>query len=309
MTPATRQRPSSHWTGRRLTHDQVLGVLYLAPAALVLAVGVGYVLLYSLGLSFHRWDLSTADSAWEFVGIANYLDLARSTQFHNSVLRTVLFVVAAVGIEFVLGLTVALVTSAEARAMRVVRSLILIPFVITPVVAGILWRMLLNGNVGLVNYFLSLVGIPKLNWLGDANLAMVSIILVDVWVNTPLVIIILVAGLTSLPNEPLEAALIDGASRWQQFWHVTFPLLAPLMGVALVLRVTDAMKVFATVFVLTDGGPGTATEVMNIFIFNQALRYLNVGFASATSWVFLIAVVAASLYVVKRNVATLLGRG
>ena len=188
------------------------------------------------------------------------------------------------------------------------RSIILIPFVITPVVAGILWKMLLNANVGMVNYLLGLIGIPKLNWLGDPNMAMISIILVDVWVNTPLVVIILAAGLASLPIEPMEAALIDGASRWQRFWHVTLPLLAPLIGVAVVLRITDAMKVFATVFVLTDGGPGTATEVMNIYIFNQALRYLHAGLAAAAAWVFLLAVMVASFYIVKQNVSTLLGR-
>ncbi len=280
--------------------ERLVSWLFLAPSVAFLALTSVYPLLYSLWLSFHSWNMTIPNSRAVWVGAGNYQQLLENPAFINSLRVTLIFVVSAVTLEMILGMGLALLATSGIRAMGLVRTVMLFPLMIAPVIAGVLWRTLFHPTYGVVNYVLGFVGIPPQEWLGSPSQALPAVITVEIWQNLPVVAFILAAGIQSLPVDLYKAAHVDGASRWQVFWRITLPLLKPVILVLLLLRIMDAFKVFDIVFTMTYGGPGQTTELLSMLIYKTGLRFFQIGQASAMSWVFLVGIFLISLYFIRR---------
>jgi multiple sugar transport system permease protein len=254
-------------------------LVFLLPSMTLLAAILVYPLAYSIGLSFYNYYLPVPRQT--FVGLENFVRILDDPAFWDSLWVTARFTVAAVSIEVLAGVAVALLLDLRIPGRRFVNLVVLLPMTITPAVAGLLMRWMFESNWGLVNYFLSLVGIRGPGWMGDRHWALWSVILADAWQNTPFVILVVYAGLQSIPIEPLEAAMVDGASRGQTLLHVVFPILRPLVLFVLIIRSMDAFRVFDQIFVMTGGGPGTATQTITFYNYVMAFRMLRMGRASA----------------------------
>jgi multiple sugar transport system permease protein len=261
-------------------------LIFLVPSLTVLSVILFYPLVYSVGLSFSNYYLPVPRKS--FVGLANFTYILGDDAFWDALGVTARFTGAAVAIELVLGAAIALLLDTRIPCRRLVSMVVLLPMTITPAVAGLLMRWMFESNWGLVNYFLSLVGVRGPGWTGDPVWALWAIILADVWQYTPFVILVLYAGLQSIPEEPLEAAMVDGASRTQALVHVIFPFLRPLVLFVLIIRSMDAFRIFDQVFVMTGGGPGTTTQTITFYNYVMAFRMLRMGRASALGVVTLL---------------------
>jgi len=277
-------------------------LIFLVPSMTVLAVILVYPLAYSLGLSFYNYYLPVPRTT--FVGLENFRFILADDAFWEALGVTARFTGAAVAIEVVLGIAVALLLDARIPCRRFVNTVVLLPMAITPAVAGLLMRWMFESNWGLVNYFLGLAGVRGPGWTGDPAWALWSIILADVWQNTPFVILVVYAGLQSVPVEPLEAAMVDGASRAQTLAHVVFPFLRPLVLFVLIIRSMDAFRIFDQVFVMTGGGPGTTTQTITFYNYVMAFRQLRMGRASALGVITLLIlslVIGAWIYLLYRR--------
>ncbi len=261
----------------------------MAPAVLYLLLFSIYPLFYSVNVAFTT--TTTAGSAG--FTLANFTRLAHDRLFFISLLQTAIFTMAALAIEFVAGLTLALAADSAARHglpfLKQVRALLLIPMLLPPVVAAVVWRLIYNPDFGVLNGTLKTLGVDTshLTWIAGESSAMLSVIVVDVWQWTPLMFLLLLAGLQALPVEPFEAAVVDGATYWQTLWRVTLPLLRPVIAVATLLRAMDLLRVFDSIFILTNGGPGFATETASLFIYRTAFRFYDFGYAAVLSFVVL----------------------
>jgi multiple sugar transport system permease protein len=278
---------------RRL--DRHAPTVLLGPAVLVLALVVAFPFLYSLVLSLHNWNLADRKATWTFVGLENYVAaLTRDPFFWSAFKVTAIFLVGAVVTQMLLGLAIALLLNRQFRGQGLVRTIIMLPLMTTPVVVGLIWRFMYNPERGMVNYLLSFVGIAGPDWLGRQQTAMAAVILADVWEWTPFVALIVLAALQALPEDPYEAARIDGASGWQSFLYITLPLITPALLVAGLIRLMDAFKTFDLIYVLTLGGPGVSTQVLSLYTYKYGFKFFRMGYASALSYimVFLIVVVA-----------------
>lgn len=195
----------------------------------------------------------------------------------------------------VLGTAAALVFQQRFFLRGLLRGIFILPMMATPVAVGLVWTMMFHPQLGVLNYLLSLVGLPPQLWVFDPATVIPSLVLVETWQWTPLVMLIVLGGLAALPSEPYESAALDGASAWQRFRHITLPLVAPFLMVAAIIRTIDAVKAFDIIFVISQGGPGTASETINIFLYLQAFAFYNIGYASAVVVVFFVLIVALSL--------------
>jgi len=268
--------------------------IFIAPTVIIV-IGVSiYPLAYALRLMLYRWNLLEPMAVW-FVGLQNFKDVFSDWLFWVSLKNTVIYLVSFVGLQFLIGIPLALLISKEFAGKRVVRTLFLIPMMLTPVVAGVIFRIMLKAYGGIVNSALEGLGLQGVNWLGDPFWAKISVIIVCVWSGTPFVMLVFLAGLQSLPKNPFEAAQIDGASKWQTFWHITVPLLTPLLVIAAIVATIVSLNVFDQVYVLTAGGPGTSTQPLGITTFNIAMRQFELGYASSFSFIMLIFAVGLSL--------------
>ena len=283
-------RPLSR-TRRRIAY------LLLAPAVIAAAGLTLYPTVYMLYISFHRWSIIPTLPR-PFVGFGQYKEILTSPQFLNSFRVTATFVICAVFIEMVLGFCAAMLLHGEHRGVRLFRVPFLIPAMIAPVVVGLIWRFMFNAHLGVINYFVELVGLGPVPWLGNPTTALISIILVDVWQWTPFTTLILLAGLDSLPQEPFEAAYVDGATRWQTIRQLTIPLLLPVMTIVLMFRTLDAFKMFDIVYIITRGGPANATFVLSYNIWRKGFFENRLGNAAALSVIMLIiATIIAQIYI------------
>ena len=288
-TPETTLPPISPARHRWLVFKRRMEpVLFISPAFIVIAIILIYPLGHSLWLSFHEWTLRGFRQGIPFVGLQNYRDLFSNPDFVNSLRITASFVILAVGIEFVLGMGLALLLNHDLRGKNYIRALILLPMMCTNVVIGLTWRLLLNYEFGLVNYYLGVVGIGPLEWLSRPAVAFPAVILVDVWNTTSFVALLLLAGLQALPDEPFEAARIDGASAWQSFVHITLPLLRQTILVVLLWRMIDTFRIFDVIYLLTAGGPARATETVSIYVYRYGFQSFNLGYASAASYIMIL---------------------
>ena len=269
------------------------------PFLLLVVLTVGPLVYSAFYISLTNWNLSMLSDR-RFIGLGNYAEMLRNPEFWNSIFNSFYQVFGTLALQIVIGMGMALLLARPMKGMQVVRSIYLIPMMATPVVVGQIWRMLYTPDLGLLNYFLSVIGLPGPDWLGNPKIAMLSVILVDVWLTTPFVTMILLAGLISLPAEPYEAAKVDGASGLQMFSRITLPLLRPVISLAAMFRIMDGFRRFDTIYVMTSGGPGNATETLNLHTYNHGFVFLNIGYAAALSTMMLVIMFGFTLYLILR---------
>jgi multiple sugar transport system permease protein len=264
--------------------ELLLPFFLVAPALVVLLTLSIYPLLYSITISLQQQTASGV--VWSLV---HFKRLATDGFFQTALVHTLVYAVAALTCEFLLGLGLALLLNQQIRGRGLFRASLLVPMMLPTVVVGVVWRLLLHPNFGAINGTLKQIGIntENLTWTASPRLAFLAVIAVDVWQWTPFVFLVLLAGLQAIPQEPYEAALIDGSTRWQTFRHVTLPLLKPAILIVLLLRTMDLLRVFDQVFILTEGGPGFATEMISLYIYRTAFRFFDFGYAAAMSFVLL----------------------
>ncbi len=283
----------SAWT------ERVAPTLLPARAVILLFVMLGFPLVFTLYLSVHEWSLSATASP-KFIGLANYWTLLLADErFLQAAIRTLLFSFGTVSLQLLLGLALALALHRPFRGRGVVRTLLTLPMVATPVAITVVWAWLFEPTYGLLNQLLGALHIPPVPWLASPGTAMISVVIVDTWHWTPLVTLILLAGLASLPGEIFESAHVDGATAWESFWLITLPLLRPTLVVAALLRTIDALRIFDVIYALTDGGPGLATEVLNILVYQTSFTYYRMGYVSAMLVLFVGLILLISMALIK----------
>jgi len=270
----------------------------LIPALLVVALVAIYPLGKTIYYSFTNQEFLQGIEPTKWVGLENYRTLWHDTIFRNAVWETIKFTLITVAFEFVLGMIIALVVNSSFKGRGAMRAVMLVPWAIPTVVAALIWRFMFDGDSGIVNAALASLGVDPPVWFVDRLAAWVPVILGDVWKETPFVSLLLLAGLQGIDASLYEAARIDGASAWRQFRYITLPLLKPSLLVALIFRTRDAFRVFDLVYVMTGGGPGTATEPIALYTFTSLLQNLRFGYGSALSvLVFLVAFLLAVGYI------------
>ncbi len=286
---------------RRISSRTLFVASMLSPALIALAALTIFPFLSNLYNSLHRYSLISPNSK-PFVFLGNYIEvLLRDVDFRHALWVSAYFTVGAVVVELLLGLFIASLLNREFAGRGLLLTIFILPMAATPIAVTFVWRMLFSPSLGVLNYFVKLLGLPPSNWVADSSIVIPCLILVDAWQWTPFVILVLLAGLMSLPPEPMEAAAIDGANRWQVFRHITLPLLEPFIMLAALFRTIDAFKTFDLIFVMTTGGPGNASESLNIYTFRQGFQFLHMGDASALSIIMLIIVIVISQLLLKRS--------
>jgi multiple sugar transport system permease protein len=265
--------------------------LFISPAVIVLLSISIFPMLYSLSLSFHEWTI-IKPGAWKWIGIRNFADiLFHDSYFRTSLRVTLYYLLLTVPVQFVLGLAVALILNEIVhKIIGVLRVVLILPAMMTPVVVGIVWRLMYNPDIGMFNYILSIFHLPPVVWTGLPESALVSVALADSWEWTPFMALIMLAGLQALPREPFEAAIVDGASYLRVLRYITLPLLRPVLVVAILIRLMDSFKAFDLIFVLTQGGPGMSTEILNYYTYRTGFKFFHMGYASALSWILVVIV-------------------
>lgn len=263
-------------------------ILYAAPATTLLAILAAGPVLGVIALSFTTFNFARS-TVPEFTGLGNYLgNVLGSGLFHNALIVTTKFILVAVTLQFVLGFGIALLLKGRVRSRQLFLPVIITPMFITPVAVGLMFRFILDPQLGVLSYVLAALGLNTISWFTDPQMALLSIILADVWQFTPYMTLLLLAGLESIPEAPLEAARTDGASRREVFLDMVLPLMKPVIIAALVIRTIDASKVFAKVYTMTSGGPGIATETLSYYIYQVGFRDFHLGIASAQATTILL---------------------
>jgi multiple sugar transport system permease protein len=258
-------------------------VFSLVPALLFLVLLSALPLFNLVALSFAEVTWTGGEAHWQWVGFDNYAALASDALFKAGILNTVILVVAATSAQVFIGLMLALACSRLGTRSRAYRTLFLLPILIPGIIIGAIWRLMYNYQFGVVNQILHLVGLGPVDWLGSSSLALMSVIIVDIWHWVPFSFLLLLAAVEALPKDVSEAAQIDGATKWQEFRRVSLPLLWPAIFTTFVFRAIIAFKVFDEVYLLTGGGPGTSTEVISFTIYQRFFVQDNPGYGSAMS--------------------------
>jgi multiple sugar transport system permease protein len=267
---------------------------FLMPAVfLILALSI-FPLIFSLVLAFMSWDLSRLEGGVRFIGLKNFATLVSDTRFWNTARVTVYFVIGSVGLQYILGMGLALLLNQEIYFRRFFRVAFLVPMMLTPAAVGYVGRMLFNESQGPINDIIQHLGGPMIPWLSNPRLALPSLILLDTWEWVPFMTIVLLAGLQSLSPELFECARVDGANQWQIFRQITLPMMAPVSITVILIRALEAFKLFDIVMVMTGGGPGTATETVTMYAYIVGMKNGNLGYASAIAYSLLIMVIIFS---------------
>ncbi len=274
--------------------------VYISPSILILLLlSIGpMVFLYVISMT--NYDLGTPLSSAKFVGFTNYIRMftGRDREFWASIRVTLTLGIAATLIELVVGFSIALFLNTMEKVKGVVVSILMLPMVITPVIVGLVWKLMLNNDHGIINWLLAHIGIAPPVWLGP-DLSLISVMIVEIWQWTPFVTLIILSGLASLPIEPHEAAVIDGASGWQSLFYVTIPIMKPIILLAVMFRLIDVIKIFDIIFVLTGGGPGSATESLSIHAYRLGFYQTGwIGRASATGVILALVATIASVVMI-----------
>jgi multiple sugar transport system permease protein len=266
------------WLDRQFTRIAVL------PTTAMMLLIFGVPLAFSFYLSFQGWSPEQALFAGTFAGTANYEDLLTDPQFLKSLSVTFVYTATTVATELACGLGIALLLNIDLPWIGLFRTALVVPMMITPIVAALSWKLLLDPDRGVVNYWIG----SHIVWLGRPDTALISVMVVNLWQNAPYVAVLLLAGLRSLPSEPVEAASIDGASRLQVFWHITLPLLKPYILVALLLRTIFEFRAFDNIYVMTSGGPANATMSLSMFTYLASFVRFDLSLGAAASWLMLL---------------------
>ena len=270
--------------------------VFALPAALIVLAVILFPWIFTLFMSVHEWKV-TGDTP--FVGFANYAKMLTDQRFIGAVWRTLIFTAASVIAPLILGVWAAICFATKFKARGLARTLFVLPMMATPVAISLVWTMMFHPQLGVLNYILTSLGLPPSTWVYDGATVIPTLVMVETWQWTPLVMLIVLGGLASLPTDPYEAAILDGANTWQMFRHITLPLVMPFIMVAAVIRIIDALKTFDTIYVITLGGPGSASETINILLYQTAFAYYDLGYGSAMVVVFFVLILLVSMLLLR----------
>lgn len=284
-----RDEPVAAAPARRMRSERRLATMLLLPSVLFLVLMTIFPTIYSLWMSMQQYNLSRPDLA-HFVGLRNFGQLLGDDLFWKSVRVTFIFSLSVLALQFVIGFFVANLFDRERRGMNLLRTLFIIPVFASPVALGLTWRYMYQPGYGLINHFLEIVGLPRVNWLSSPQWALPAVVAVDVWQWTPFVALILLAGMQSISPEITEAAELDGLSRFQYLWRIVLPLLTPIIVVVGLIRLIDALKTFDLIYIITRGGPGTATYNLPLHAYSMGFASFLMGTSAAIAWVVVIIV-------------------
>lgn len=277
--------------------ERNLKYIFPLPALVLVVMLMVFPVVYTVVVSFTDWTL-TSGRPMRFVGLQSYLKVLQEPRFLAAMGRTFSFTLSAVFIEAVLGTLLAVILNREFAGKNGLKLILLLPLVATPVAIGIVWNLFYDPTIGILNYCLSVLGLPQSGWVSDARTVLPSLVLVDVWQWTPMVTLIVLAGLAGLPQEPYESAKVDGASNLQTFRLITIPMIMPTILTAVILRGIEALKTFDIIYAMTGGGPGYASETINIMAYKYSFEYFNLGSASAMLVFLFMLVLLSSLGVI-----------
>ena len=271
------------------SNDRRFGFFFVAPAVIILSLVILAPIVIAIITSFYDYTLINR-SLDNFIGLNNYFESITNKKFLNSTFVTITFVFLVVLFEFLIGFLIAILLNQVERFRNIYYFILLIPLLINPVVVGLIWRMFLHPQLGILNYLIGFIGIEPVNWLGDPQNAFITIIFVDIWHQVSFMIILLLAGLASIPEEPYEAARVDGANAFQQFRDITLPYMRPVIIITLLIRLIFALKTYDLIYIMTKGGPGDATDLISYYIYRSAFIGLDLGQAASMSVILLLIV-------------------
>jgi multiple sugar transport system permease protein len=287
--------PSLSTTNRRGNFlERWLHVILPTPAVLVIGVLMIYPIAYLVMMSFR--DYSTSLIEYTDVGLKWYQRLTTDSRFANAAGLTISYTGAAVVVEMLLGVIMALILNRDFKAVGLVRTLFLLPMVATPVASILIWSTMFNPSMGVLNWFMEILHLPRSVWLADPRTVVPSLLMVEVWMGSPFVMLLVLAGIKNMPVEPFECAQIDGANYWQRFLHLTIPLIQPTLVVAALFRLIDTLKQFPVIWILTQGGPNHASETLYVYGYTLSFKYLELGYGSAVLVSLVTMVFAVSLF-------------
>jgi len=294
--PEREWRPPSYWP-------------FIVPALVVVLAVIVFPWVFTIWMSMNEWKVGSPTT---FVGLANYVRMPNDPRFLEAVVHTIYYTALSVLLPVLLGTLSAVVFHQKFVGRGFLRGIFIMPMMATPVAIALVWTMMFHPQLGVLNYILSLGGIPPQLWVFNPNTVIPSLVLVETWQWTPLVMLIVLGGLAAIPTEPYESAQIDGANFWQVFRYITLPLITPFLFIAGMIRMIDAVKSFDIIFAITQGGPGSASETINVYLYSVAFVYYDLGYGSAIAVVFFLLIVALAalmLYARKRMLWTAIGDG
>ncbi|HEY6952777.1 MAG TPA: sugar ABC transporter permease [Bacteroidota bacterium] len=277
--------------------DGLAAALFLSPTLLIFSVFVAFPVLFSFFLSFHTWNMFSTHQS--FVGLNNYARIIHSPEFWTVLKNTAVYTLGTVPLNMVLSLSVAYFLNKKIAGKRILRTAFFAPVIMSSVAAAVIWRWVYEPNFGLLNYCLNWFGIPAVNWLNEPTAAMSALIVMGVWKTFGVNMVLFSAGLQGIPDHYYEAAELDGAGRWRRFWNITLPLLSPTTFFILVMSVIGSFQVFDTVFVLTSGGPLGTTKVLVFYLYEQAFKFFDMGYASAVAYLLFALVFVLTIFQTK----------
>jgi len=266
--------------------DVLYSWLFLVPVFIILSITAFIPLGFGFGLSFFKYKLNL-QRAPIFNGIGNYIEIFHDELFIDAVKHNIFFAMLAVSIEMGLGTVIGVMLSDDSKLNRFLITFLMIPMIIAPVAAGTLWRMMLDKTYGIVNYLFTLIGLPAVSWTGDYHVAIYTIIFVDCWQFIPFVAILVLSSIKAIPTTLIDAARVDGATPLKVFNRIVLPIISPVIIIVAMIRFVDAFKVFDTIFVMTQGGPGSATEMLPTYIYRQGIKFLRVGYSALAADLFI----------------------
>ena len=276
------------------------GIGMLTPTLIVLLVMTAYPLIFTFVYSFTDYNYLKGTENASFVLFDNYVSLFKNGYFQQAVWNTIKFTILAVVLEMALGLLIAVFVNSLKRGQKIMRTLLLLPYLLPAVTVALSWRMMLSANYGIINQFLKGLGLPVFNWFMDTKTAFGTILLIDVWQNVPFVFLLLYASLQSVSENQYEAARIDGAGFFQQFWYITLPNIKGSLALCALLRTIDTFRLFEKVNVLTGGGPAGTTTTITQFLYTYGIKSLDFGFGSPGAIVMTLLVLILSSFYIKR---------
>ncbi|MFH5185353.1 carbohydrate ABC transporter permease [Paenibacillus sp. TAB 01] len=272
--------------------------LVMVPGILLLALFSIYPFLFLVKISFQKYSPVGINNP--LVGFKNYINLFQDHNFWNALKVTAIFVASTVVLEFLIGLALAVIVNRISLGQKWFQSLILLPIAMAPTVVGLMFRFMMNDQYGVLNYFAEMLGLSRTAWLSDPHMALPALIVTDIWQWTPFMMIILLAGLKGIPDEPYEAANIDGATAWQAFRYVTIPQLSRIISIAVLLRTIDSFRIYDTIYMMTKGGPINVTSTLSWIVYDKGFKFLDFGYGAAICVIMLIVVVSLLTYMMKK---------
>lgn len=263
--------------------DGLAALLFLSPTLVIFSAFILFPVLFSFYLSFQQWNMFSGEST--FVGIDNYTRLFQSEEFWQVLKNTAIYTIGTIPLNMAFSLLIAYVLNKKIIGKKFLRTAFFAPVIISPVAAALIWRWLYDPNFGLINYGIAIFGIDAVNWLNDPSAAMIALIIMGVWKTFGINMVLFSAGLQGIPDSYYEAAEIDGAGKFAKFWHITIPMLAPTTFFIMIMSMISSFQVFDIVYVLTSGGPLGSTKVLVFYVYEQAFKFFEMGFASAAAYV------------------------